>query len=213
MDIPKRVEFNGVTYALMAGGKYYLSQSKTNAGRKNPKGLHVAIWEYYSGKKVPKGYEIHHKDGNTHNNNFDNLECLSRCEHRKTVKQNKEKCRKHLEEVRPLATEWHRSEEGRAGHREQSRKAYAKREYTEHVCEYCGKTYKTRHTGKNRFCSHNCEIKWRYHNEYELAEGVCQWCGKPFTYKTGTCRKNKVRKFCSKSCSTSHFNAQRRASV
>lgn len=208
MDVPKKIEFNGVTYALMGGGRYYLSQSSTNAGRKNPKGLHVAIWEYYSGKKVPNGYDVHHKDGNTHNNSFDNLECLSRREHSKKIRVT-EKMLKHLEDIRPLTVDWHRSEEGRAWHRQHSKEAYTTREYREHVCDYCGKTYRTRHYGGNRFCSPNCENKWRYHNDYELAEGVCEFCGKTFIYKTGTYRKNVVRRFCSASCSTKFHNRKR----
>lgn len=77
----EKVTFNGVTYRLMGSRKYYLSQSTTNEGRKAPKGLHVAIWEFFSGKTVPQGFHIHHKDGNTFNNEFSNLECLSRNEH------------------------------------------------------------------------------------------------------------------------------------
>lgn len=61
---PEEVVFNGVAYKLMGAKRYYLSQSRTDAGRKGAKGLHVAIWEFYNHKKVPSGYCIHHKDGN-----------------------------------------------------------------------------------------------------------------------------------------------------
>lgn len=50
---PEEVIFNGVTYKLMGAKRYYLSQSKTNDGRKGAKGLHVAIWESYNHKNVP----------------------------------------------------------------------------------------------------------------------------------------------------------------
>ena len=86
MDVPETVIFNGKEYKLMGTGKYYLSQARSNKERKNAKGLHVAIWEFYSGKTVPKGYIVHHKDGNPHNNNFENLECISRDEHKKIPK-------------------------------------------------------------------------------------------------------------------------------
>ena len=79
LDRPKFVVFNGTSFRLMGGKKtYYLSQSNTNKGRRGAKGLHVAIYEFYSGQKVQKGFEIHHKDGNGRrstqaNNDIDNL--------------------------------------------------------------------------------------------------------------------------------------------
>lgn len=42
--------------------------------------IHRAIYEAYYGE-IPKGYIIHHKDGNKLNNNIENLECLTRAEH------------------------------------------------------------------------------------------------------------------------------------
>jgi hypothetical protein len=69
MEIQEVIEFNGIKYRLMGGKRrYYLSQSNTNAGRKRPKGLHVAVYEFYSGEKVQKGFHVHHKDGNCYNN-------------------------------------------------------------------------------------------------------------------------------------------------
>lgn len=42
--------------------------------------IHRAIYEAYYGE-IPKGYIIHHKDGNKLNNSIENLECLTRAEH------------------------------------------------------------------------------------------------------------------------------------
>jgi hypothetical protein len=39
------------------------------------------IWEEYNQRKIPKGYHIHHIDGNHDNNDPLNLECLSAEEH------------------------------------------------------------------------------------------------------------------------------------
>jgi len=52
-----------------------------------------------------KGYIVHHKDGNPHNNNFENLECISREEHNKIPKKpmDMEKQRVHLERIQELA--------------------------------------------------------------------------------------------------------------
>lgn len=42
---------------------------------------HRVVWEEKNGV-IPKGYQLHHKDGNKENNRISNLECLSRAEHR-----------------------------------------------------------------------------------------------------------------------------------
>src|SRR3990167_129843 len=76
MEIQKIIEFNRIKYRLMGKGRYYLSQSTTNQGRKNPKGLHVSVWEFHNKKEVPKGFHVHHKDSNTFNNDISKLECL-----------------------------------------------------------------------------------------------------------------------------------------
>ena len=41
---------------------------------------HRVIWENANGP-IPDGYDIHHKDGNPHNNSLDNLMCLSHKDH------------------------------------------------------------------------------------------------------------------------------------
>ena len=113
---PEEVDFDGCTYRLMGGPRrYYLSQSRTNAGRRGAKGLHVAIWEAASGEAVTRGMCIHHRDGDTFNNDPGNLELLSRSEHARLVRVS-QKMRDHLEEIRPLAAEWHRSTQGRRWH-------------------------------------------------------------------------------------------------
>jgi len=43
---------------------------------------HVVIWESARGK-VPPGYEIHHINGDGHDNRLENLVMLTKCEHRK----------------------------------------------------------------------------------------------------------------------------------
>lgn len=40
-------------------------------------------WEKHHGKKIPKGYHIHHIDGNKDNNSINNLLCVSPEEHKK----------------------------------------------------------------------------------------------------------------------------------
>ena len=43
--------------------------------------VHRLIWEEHYGK-IPSGMDIHHKDGNKLNNKIENLECLTREEHK-----------------------------------------------------------------------------------------------------------------------------------
>ena len=43
---------------------------------------HRVVWEKHNGK-IPKGYVIHHKNGNKKDNSISNLECLSPKEHGK----------------------------------------------------------------------------------------------------------------------------------
>lgn len=202
-EIPETIEFNGTTYRLMGGKKYYLSQSNTNAGRRKAKGLHVAVWEFYSGQTVPKGSVIHHKDENPHNNDYSNLECLTRAEHGKhhPVK-DPEKNRAHLERIRPLASEWHRSPEGRAWHRHHARNMVVTPK--EFICQYCGASYLAK-TSNTVSCSNQCYELLRAARDktnpekYVEATVVCENCKKPFTYTRFIRRK--LKRACSGKCS------------
>lgn len=64
------------------GLKFYYDKSNGYMFRLDKKKmfLHRYIWEIERGE-IPKGFEIHHKDGNKLNNIIDNLECISRGEH------------------------------------------------------------------------------------------------------------------------------------
>lgn len=45
--------------------------------------VHRLVYEAISGKEIPKGYEINHKDGNRSNNKITNLELVTRSENLK----------------------------------------------------------------------------------------------------------------------------------
>jgi hypothetical protein len=163
----QEIVFNGVTYRLMGSGKYYLSQSTTNVGRVGAKGLHVAIWEYYSGKTVPSDYCIHHKDGNPFNNEFENLECVERkahlSEHARRNQNNPEyleKNKRSLLAAQEKAKEWHGSDEGSEWHRNHVScslaKAWAFRE--ERTCLVCGAPYIAK-TRRAMYCGSSCQQK------------------------------------------------------
>lgn len=192
MEIQKEVVFNGITYRLMGSGKYYLSQSKSNEGRRHAKGLHVAIWEFYNGKKVPKGYCIHHIDGDTFNNDISNLACepisqhlsyhskknLQNPEYRKNLLNN-------LKSINPLAAQWHSSPEGKAWHKEHAKtleKAWNFRE--NRVCTVCGKEYVAK-TARSMYCCNSCAQKAARKNGTK--ERVCKNCGSLFVGHRNCC--------------------------
>ena len=200
MEVPKTVVFNGVEYRLMGSGRYYLSQSRSNEGRRHAKGLHVAIWEFYSGQTVPKGYEVHHKDGNPFNNDYSNLECLPRSEHRAMWKaKDPEKQRKHLEKIRPLSAAWHRSPEGLEWHRQHAEESIGKRTAKQCVCEFCGKEFDSTCTTPVRFCSHNCSVKYDYRAKTRFETRECEICGAEFSARL-TPRNPTGGTTCSRSC-------------
>ena len=164
---PETIEFNGVTYRRMGGKRrYYLSQSKTNAGRRRAKGLHVAVWEFYSGETVPAGHEVHHRDANTFNLSYENLECLPKSKHRGIPRINgRENNIRHLQTIRPLATEWHKSPEGRAWHRQHaittlhkadSPKPWSLSPISSGRCMWCGNEMQVKIAERKLFCSNSC---------------------------------------------------------
>ena len=64
---------------------------------------------------------------------------------------------------------------------------------TTYVCEYCGKTYTSKVSGRHRFCSDKCQSAYYYRHYTE--ERVCPFCGKTFVAH----KWHKV-KYCSSIC-------------
>ena len=150
--------------------------------------LHRDVWEFHHGP-VPEGMHIHHIDGNTANNDISNLACVSLKdhwdEHREelSVRAKHPKQIAHLERIREKASEWHRSEAGRAWHREHAKTALAKAwsapkvyKQTAFNCIWCG-TESLRKIPRKKFCSPTCQNaeskfrlgKARYQHPYHAA--------------------------------------------
>jgi hypothetical protein len=138
------------------GGQYYLSQSTTNAGRRNAKGLHVAIWEYFSGKKVPKGWIVHHVDENPGNNEYNNLDCVSAKEHRKLHPLSYASYCVSLKKARKAAKAWHRSKAGSAWHSKHAKILWKTKTTVTLNCVQCRKKYETYFPHKSKFCAPYC---------------------------------------------------------
>lgn len=71
----------GYTFGKKCNGylEFFLCRSKDDHIRRY---MHILVWEVFNGP-IPKGYVVHHKDHNRHNNCIDNLELLTDSEHKK----------------------------------------------------------------------------------------------------------------------------------
>lgn len=148
-------EFNGVRYYLC--GKYYQRKGQR---------LHRVVWEYHHGE-IPDGFDVHHIDGDRGHNDEENLACIDRSEHHRhhaAMPDFLEYARKHIEDMRPLAAEWHGSEAGRAWHSAQGKANWEKRKTISYTCTHCGAEFTTKHVysaQSNRFCSGRCRAAFR----------------------------------------------------
>ena len=67
---------------------WYFTVILKKDGKMFTKRIHVLVAESFIGK-VPKGFHVHHKDGNKQNNCVENLEIIHPCKHwQETLKQN-----------------------------------------------------------------------------------------------------------------------------
>lgn len=110
-------EFNWKIFKLYPWERYYSWFWKR---------MHEYVWEYYNWK-IYKWFQIHHKNKNTFDNDIKNLEIKTTKNHlsehfKEYYYNNKEKVLKHLENVRHLTKDWHKSEEWINWHREHAKK-------------------------------------------------------------------------------------------
>ena len=194
-----RATFNGRLYYLRESQGYYYSPRKDKSGLDM---LHRMVYIHYNGE-IPKGYCIHHKDGNKGNNDISNLECVKRSEHShyhgvNAPEELAEFRKRNLEEnARPAANIWHGSAEGREWHKQHYEQMKDKLyEEVECVCVVCGKTFTAHQKTGSKCCSKACRAKERRMSGLDNEIRICENCGKEFI----TSRFSKAR-FCSKQCS------------
>jgi len=152
-DVPTQT-FNGKEYKLYTGERYYSRGCKR---------LHTEVWKFHNGV-IPKGYHIHHVDGNKENNDITNLNLVKaslhlRFEGKKRVKENIEWFKDFHSKGIESAKEWHKSEEGKEWHSEHGKKTWLNREYKTLNCQLCGKEYQTRKATGSKYCHQNCKAK------------------------------------------------------
>jgi len=142
--------------------------------------FHREIWKSFHGE-IPKGYHIHHKDGNKLNNSIENLECLSHADH----------LRLHMRENAEKLHEWHKSAEGRAFLGEKAKQLWKDREIHTINCLQCGKTFEAKQVDRAKYCDNKCEQRARRARGDDLIDRICVICEQPFKvnryYKTLTC--------------------------
>jgi hypothetical protein len=115
--------------------------------------------------KVQKDQEINHKDRDTFNFEYTNLECVPKDTHRRMSKRfDMDKQLKHLDDIRHLASDWHRSPAGRQWHRKNAIASLEKARIakihtpfrTGGICEWCGSSFKFKNRRKI-LCSTKCQ--------------------------------------------------------
>jgi len=161
--------------------------------------MHRYVWEFYN-CKIPKGYEVHHIDGDKSNNSIYNLMLVSAHAHHvmhseMLTDDERDWRRNNLNtNARPKAIEWHKSDEGRAWHREQyERTKDVLHQQVEHECPNCGKIFMSELYTK--YCSNACKSAYRRKNGVDTVEATCVVCGRVFM--TNKYRKSNT---CSREC-------------
>lgn len=207
MQTKEIIEFNGVTFIRFPESKgpsarRYFYPFKNGRRVSGVGALHQAIWKHHNGP-IPKGHHVHHKDGNHLNNVIENLECLSPAEHKRKHLGCSPAVRAALDRLRPLASEWHRSEAGRKWHSEHAREIYEKRVPAKCVCIQCGESYESMarrpKPGRNadKFCGKVCQQRWHYKNKTFWVKRPCLFCSIEFLAPP-----NRPNQCCSHSCAT-----------
>jgi len=148
------------------------NEKKSSSGKRQS--AHRTIWEETHNCKIPPGYEVHHIDGNGHNNDPSNLMLLTISEHkllhaklRKEGKEIVDSSDPDVIKARQNATNWAKA------HPE----VYAK--------------YRHEHREEHRAANK----RWYQANKAELAAKKRQWClANPDKIKAAAERTREVRK-------------------
>ena len=197
---------DGRRFTRYTGNKYYWWKVSNNNHEWYKKGqsvsAHKYVWQKHNGR-VPKGFQIHHKDHDTANNDISNLELVDVQSHaayhaKKRLAENPEyRARFHAAGIE-AAKEWHKSDAGREWHREHAKRTAPTRERngTEQVCSWCGKRFVgVASMRKKGFCGASCQGMARKASGVDDEQRSCAECGAVFTIN-----KYAKRKFCSSPC-------------
>lgn len=188
--------FNDYKFRCDKKTGYYLSTKKTDIAKRER--LHCYVWRYYNGE-IPKGFHIHHIDGNKQHNTIDNLSCIPQSQHAKhhgQIRAEKE-YDKVVENLRknviPKAVEWHKSEKGAEWHKQHYEQMKDKfHVLSEYECLVCGKKFSS-YQKRSKFCSNACKATARRKSGIDNVERACAVCGEKFKVnkysKSETCSR------------------------
>ena len=189
----KFLYFNNVKFTRDDTTGYYLNSTIR-------KRMHRYVWEYYNGE-IPKGYHIHHVDGDKSNNSIENLRLVEAKKHCKAhsvihaINDYDRMVENLMTNAIPKSKEWHASKEGHEWHKRHydrmKDKLYVEKEYK---CKQCGKKFTSTMT-ESKFCSNKCKSKWRREQGLDNEERTCEMCGTKFTIN-----KYSKTKCCSRKC-------------
>lgn len=182
---------------------YYLSSKKIDGKRKR---LHVYMWEKKNGN-APKGYHVHHIDGNKRNNDIVNLTLLPGADHlseHMLDEKRKENSRKAIKMATEAAKEWHHSEEGRKWHSDHAKQTMRNRSPLKYTCDNCGDEFESKKiysATDNKFCSNKCKAAFRRKSGVDDVIKVCEVCGKEYvankyqkTTRCADCKNRNLRR-------------------
>lgn len=181
--IDRDVFYKDIRFSLQSNGKYYLATSNIKPERL----LHRRIWFDNFGE-IPKGFHVHHINGDWTDNRIENLECIEgkihAKNHMKERMSNSEYRRKTLENLtkaQDSAKEWHASRLGREWHSKISKQSWGNKKKTLKECIICRRLFETYFANRKsvRFCSSACEAKDCY-KRYFNDKRKCGWCGIDF---------------------------------
>lgn len=200
-DNAKTVLFNGIVFVRDDDTGYYRGYKR---GEQVPTLLHRYVVQM-SGREIPEGCEVHHKDCDRSNNLLSNLQVLRADDHKRlhaALLSHEERERRRanmIENAQPAAAEWHKTEEGR----QKSREVYEQfgkfnlHEKFDFVCEQCGKPFIAEKGA--RFCSNKCKAAHRRAIGADNETRICKECGKTFTVN-----RYKKTEFCSGTCASTY---------
>ena len=182
-------EFNGVKYYRKPPGYY-----KGNG--RDGKYMHRVVWAFHHGP-IPAGCHIHHRDGDRSNNDIANLECVAASKHvgkhaAEMLPKGSTAAKKHMDRIRPAASAWHGSEQGREWHSKQGKESWRNRKVMRLPCNFCGKVFDiVLGCEKRGFCSPACQSAARRASGVDDEQRSCAVCGALFTVnrysKTRSC--------------------------
>ena len=190
--------YKGEKFWVQSHGRYFQSGKKSAEERL----LHRRVYAENYGP-IPRGFHVHHRDGNWRNNAPENLELISAKEHgrqhmSKRIAQDPARNAANLAKAQEAARAWHCSPEGRAWHQQHSKRCWIRRQTHTRSCKRCGAEFATFWPNKAKCCSRRCTMALSYKRYFDDAR-TCAGCSQPFL-----ANRHRKTRFCSPACSVKH---------